>query len=273
MLPLWRDQLHIGVSPHAIVLARIGKGLRAYVREQHIEPCPPASGEAWHAAVDTLTKLLAHEKWQHADATVTLSNHFVRYLLIPWNANINGDQEQSAYVKHRFSKVFGLAANNWVLHHAHTAAGMPGLASGINQTLLESIRQNCLTNKLKLRSVQPYLMPAFNQHRRLFKKEPAWFVLAEHGKLAIALLHHQSWQLINTYLINDDNLAVELAVLLERHLCLSDTANQPVQVFLLAPQHPRLSLPRNGKWVIQQLQPKTRFGLPIQEYALIMGEN
>ncbi|WP_124949911.1 hypothetical protein [Sulfuriferula thiophila] len=273
MLPLWRDQLRIGVSPHAIVLARIGKGLRPYVREQHIEPCPPASGETWQAALDTLAKLLSREKWQNADAIMTLSNHFVRYLLIPWNTEINGEQEQNAYVKHRFSKVFGPAANNWILHHSQTAIGMPRLASGINQTLLEGIRQACVTNKLRLRSVQPYLMPAFNQYRRIFQNESAWFVLVEHDKLTIAQLGRQSWQLISTHLISNENLAAELPVLLERHLCLSGIKNQPSQVFLLAPEHPQLVLPRNNDWVIQQLQPVPRFGLPIQTYALVMGEH
>ena len=275
MLPLWRDQLRIGLSPDAVVLTRIGKGFRPHVSEKHIEPCQPSAQDAWHGTLDTLTRLLTQEKWQNANAVVTLSNHFVRYLLIPWNAEINGEQEQTAYVKHRFSKVFGSAANHWALRQNSETTGMPILASGIDQALLDGIRQTCQKSKLQLRSVQPYLMPSFNQYRHLFKNSADWFVIAEHGKLIIVMFQNQSWQHVSTHLIDNENLAETLPLLLDRQLRLSSLENQPGKVFLLAPENPRLSFPRNSKWPIQQLQTEMRFGLSLQEarqYALVMGE-
>jgi hypothetical protein len=273
VLPLWRDQLRIGISPHAITLVRIGKGLRPYVREQHVEPCPAASGESWQAVLDKLTQLLSQTKWQHANVTVTLSNHFVRYLLIPWNADINGDQEQTAYVKHRFNKVFGTVANNWALRHHQSAIGKPGLASGINTALLDGIRKVCQTNNLNLRSVQPYLMPAFNQYRHLFKNDPIWFMVVEHETLIIALLHQQSWQFISTHRISNEDLVATLPSLIERQIQLNSTGTQAAKVLLLAPEHAKLSFPKHTGWTIEQLQPQTSLDLSAQKYALAMGEN
>jgi len=275
VLPLWRDQLRIGLSPDAIVLTRICRGWRPRVCEKHIEQCQPAPKEAWPGVLETLALLLAQEKWQNANAVVTLSSHFVRYLLIPWNTEINGDQEQAAYVKHRFSKVFGASANHWALRHSDAAAGMPVLASGIDQALLDGIRKVCAASKLKLRSVQPYLMPAFNQYRHLFKNGSAWLVLAEHGKLTLALFQHGSWQHISSHLAGNDNPAEAITLLLERQLRLSGMEKRPGKVYLLAPGHPRISLPRNSKWTMQQLQPEARLGLSLHEcnqYALVTGE-
>lgn len=276
MLPLWRDQLRIGISPDAVVLIRIGKGLRPRIREKHIEKCQPEPQETWQAALNTLTQLLAHKKWQDANATLTLSSHFVRYLLIPWHAEINGEQEQAAYVKHRFNKVFGACANHWTIRHSTASANTPRLASGIDQALLEGIRQACQEGKLQLQSVQPYLMQSFNRHRHLFTPSVNWFVLAEYGKLIIAQFHNQTWQHISTHLFDNALLSDALPVLLERQSTLSGIPNQPGKVWLYAPEHPKLSLPRNSKWVVQQLQPTSHIGLSFQEssqYALVTGDN
>jgi len=263
VLPLWRDQIRIGVSPDAIVLLRIRRGMRAQLSAKHIEYCQPSPGDKWQAALDALAKLLAQKKWQNANIVVILSNHFVRYLLIPWNAAINGGDEQAAYVKHRFSKVFGKVASNWVVQYSDATAGMPKLASGVDKGLLDGIRQVCQLNKLPLRSIQPYLMPAFNEHRHVFKKEPAWFVTVEPEKLTLALCQQQSWQHISSHVINNERLAVELPLLLDRQLLLSGIEQQPVNVFVFAPNHPKLSLPRSNHWAVSY----THLTLPTTPYV------
>ncbi len=276
MLPLWRDQLRIGLSPHAITLARLGKGFRPSVCEKHIELLHPAPQENSEGAIQMLSKLLAMEKWQDANAHVTLSNHFVRYLLTPWNTEINGEQEQTAYVKHRFNKVFGTTANSWALRCSNEKPGMPKLASGIDPTLLDNIRQICAASKLHVSSVQPYLMRTFNLHRPLFKSGSAWFVVVEHGRLTLALFNQHAWQHISTHMIHNENLTAELPLLLDRQLCLSGLENPPANVYLHAPDHAKLALPRNSKWVIHHLQPKIRYGLSLQEsnqLALVLGEH
>lgn len=275
MLPLWRDQLRIGLSPHAVILSKISRGLRPRVSAKHIEPCQPEGKENWQNALKTLTRLLADEKWQHAHAHVTLSSHFVRYLLIPWHAEINGAQEQAAYIQHRFAKVFGSSANNWELRHSPALTHRPRLVSAVDKALLADVRQICATSKLQLRSVQPYLMPAFNHHRDLFKNNNHWFVLVEYEKLIIAQLHHQSWQHLSTHLINNESLVQDLPQLLDRQLHLSNLAQHPDKVYISAPGHPKFTLTNMGKWIVHILPPAAHLGLSLTEnhqYALVMGE-
>lgn len=275
MLPLWRDQLRIGLSPHAVILGKLSRGLSPRIGAKHIEPCQPEGKDNWQSALNTLARLLADTKWQHAHAHVTLSNHFARYLLIPWHAEIHGAQEQAAYVQHRFAKVFGSSAQNWTLRHSPASAHKPRLASAVDKALLEGIQQICTGSKLQLRSVQPYLMPAFNQHRNLFKSNNRWFVLVEREKLIIAQLYQQSWQHLSTHLINNVSLTQDLPQLLDRQLYLSGLAQHPDKVYVSAPAHPELGLSNMGKWIIHLLPPAAHPGLSLAEnhqYALAMGE-
>ena len=275
MLRLPRDQLRIGITPHAVVLARVSRGRPPSVIEKHIEKCQPGSTTT-HSILTTLTQQIAHEKWQNTVVSVTLSNHLVNYLLIPYRPDISSDNEHDAFIQHRFNKVFGAQTKQWTLCKNEVNPGVPTLVGGVALALLEGIRQICHAHKLPLRTVQPYLAQAFNQHCHLFKHETSWFMLIEHERVTLAQFQHNAWQHINTHLIDNDSLASSLMLLLERQLCLSDLHHRPAKVFLLAPEHPKLALADTGAWIIQQIQPEARFGLSPQKHQLfniIMGEN
>lgn len=274
MLPLWRDQLRIGITPDRLILVRIGKGLRPQITEKQIVKCEAQFEHNWENPLNLLAKCLSDQKWQNATASVILSNYFVRYQIVPWNADITGEQEQKAYVKHCFTKVYGDITNNWALHYSEGAAGSPGIASAIDQSLLDSLKKTALLGKLRLHSVQPFLMPAFNQNRQLFKKDSAWLVILEKEKLCISLFHQQQWQSISTKLIEKDDWITELPFLLDRLWRLTNLDAPPSKVFLVAPGQ-QLTLPRKDKWAMQQILPKAQFGLTpkdLARYALVMGD-
>ena len=111
MLPLFRDQLRIGIAPDRITLVRIGKGFRPAIKDKQVVKCEQVTEPAWQAPIDALAKALVNRKWQNANATVVLSNHFVRYQIVPWSNEISGEQEQTAFVRHCFTKVFGDEVN------------------------------------------------------------------------------------------------------------------------------------------------------------------
>lgn len=273
MLPLWRDQLRIGIAPDRLILVRIGKGLRPKITEKQVVKCAPQSDRHWESPLDLLAKCLTEPKWQNATASVIVSNHFVRYQIVPWSPDITGELEQTAFVKHCFTKVYGETTNNWALSYCESPAGSPGIASAIDQSLLDGLKKSALQGKLRLHSVQPFLMPAFNQNRQLFKEDSAWLVILEKEKFCISLFHEQKWQSINTKLIEKDDWATELPFLLDRLWRLTNLDNPPSKVFLVAPGQ-QLTLPRKDKWVMQQLLPKAQFGLTskdITRFALVMG--
>ena len=85
MSPLWRDQLRVVLTPRQVVVLRLRAGVRRRVSSQHVIDCDPAqAGEAsWHNALAVLQTALTEMGKNKADVFVMLSNHFVRYALIP----------------------------------------------------------------------------------------------------------------------------------------------------------------------------------------------
>src|SRR5919201_456285 len=69
--PLFPERLLVRLAP-----AELAVGAKRY-------PCDPAFGtEPWHGAVQALKGIA----WPRSRVTVVLSNHFVRYALVPWSA-------------------------------------------------------------------------------------------------------------------------------------------------------------------------------------------
>lgn len=118
--------------------------------------------------------------------TVVLSNHLVRYALVPWSSALGNAAEEEAYVRHHFARVHGERARSWAVR-ASPGSGDLRLCSAVDAELLESIRRAFDGSKAKLVSIQPALMAAFNRARRDIPRAGAWLVLAEAGRACVAL--------------------------------------------------------------------------------------
>src|SRR5439155_20669494 len=115
----------------------------------------PAFGpDPWQGAVNALR---AHEFKQRCRVTVILSNHFVRYALVPWNEALAGAAEEEAYVRHHFRKIHGERAKDWTVRASEAPRGAPRLASAIDTKPLEELKRSLPKGKAKLVSVQPRL--------------------------------------------------------------------------------------------------------------------
>jgi len=150
---LFPDRLLIGLAPAEMT---VGKDSVA---------CDPAFGsEPWQGAISALKAL---EFKQPCKVTVVLSNHFVRYAIVPWSSSLSTAAEEDAYIRHHFAKIHGERAKAWGLRASESAADAPRLASAVDQALIDSIR-DCFPKggKARLISVQPRLMSKFNEWRR-----------------------------------------------------------------------------------------------------------
>ena len=126
--------------------------------------CDPAFGaEPWQGAVAALKSL---EWTQACRVTVVLSNHFVRYAVLPWSDGLSTQAEEEAYLRHHFGKIHGERAKAWTLRASEDRRGVPRLASAIDSALLEELKSAFpKAGKARLASVQPELMEAINRWR------------------------------------------------------------------------------------------------------------
>src|SRR5688572_27267169 len=130
--------MRIGLSPDRLVVASRERGLRAAaLRREVIAVEPPRSAANWQAAVDALPSALAGSKG--AGVTVVLSNHFVRYALLPWLPSLKSEDEWLALARHRLELVHGHAGEDWVVRCAETAPRGARVACAVDRGLLEAV--------------------------------------------------------------------------------------------------------------------------------------
>jgi hypothetical protein len=135
--------------------------------------------------------------WPRAEATVVLSNRLVRYAVVPRTAGVSGDAEEQALAHHHFTKVHGERARDWDVRYCRET----GLASAIDKGLIAELK-----SLLKLKSLQPYLMSAFNSLRARVPAEGAWIVLPETGATCIALFAKGAWAGVSVSRATDDKV-------------------------------------------------------------------
>ncbi len=137
-------------------------------------------------SADSLRRLPGNEKLE-----VVLSNHLVRYAVLPWSAALATDDEWDAYARHVFAGTYGADAANWRVRICDGGRGRNRVACAIDAALLDA-----LVAVERVVSIQPHLMAAFNARRREFGEHPGWFVLHEPGRLTLCLAAGGEWKLL-----------------------------------------------------------------------------
>lgn len=235
MSPSWRDQLHISLSPNHIALQRLGKGFRPKATASLSIPCPKEPGkDPWCSALAVLEGLLRQPEWQHADATVILSNIFARFQLLPWNEHISGAEELRSFAQHRMATVYG-DSSAWDLRIAEGNPGTESLACGIPLRLLEALSACCAKNHVRLRSLQPYLMTAYNRARRELARGSICFAAAETGRVCFMRIEQGAWKSVHCRSLKPGDALGSLVDVLERERQLSGMAGQNERTLLYAP--------------------------------------
>jgi hypothetical protein len=264
---LWRDQLRIALSPERVVAVRLTGGLRQRLAAKEILSCGDGTAH-WKSALGAMSQAVSsRDAWQRADATVVLSNHFVRYQLLPWSDEIGSDAELAAYARQSFGQVHGEAAKAWVVSVNEPRRGQPTLACAMDRALLDGLDQSFAASKSRLVSVQPYLASAFNGLRAFVTEESAWFVVVENGKLLLSLALNGAWQLVAARKVAAESWAEELPLLLDREWRLKGIAEGPRLVYLYGPEVRNAPLLSGGRWRFEWLRPKLNFGLSAQTDA------
>ena len=195
MLPLWRDRIGVEISPQRVAWVRMTRGLLPEVVDRGLENVSPqADAPVWQAALARLKQMMGGEEWKNAELTVVLSNHFVRYDCLPWNEAVKNEEEHLALARHRLAQVHGAAAQTWALRLSPAGKGAARLVAAVDEALLETIKLATTEAKLKLHSIQPYLMASFNRYAKDLAQGDGWFVAAESGRFALARFRGGLWQ-------------------------------------------------------------------------------
>jgi len=227
--PLFPERLLVRLAP-----AEIAVGTKRY-------PCDPAFGsEPWHGALEALKGIA----FPRSRVTVVLSNHFVRYALVPWSAALATPAEEEAYLRHHFAKIHGERAKGWLYRASEGPRGESRLASAVDAELVAAIRAVFPKGgKARLVSVQPALMHVFNSARAAVPHPGgAWLVIAEPDRACVALHAEGAFRAVQ-------NAKGEWRTLLERERFRAPHEGALPELVLLA----GAAAPADGDWKFREL--------------------
>jgi hypothetical protein len=189
--PSWRDRVEAFVGAQSVHLVRVRRGLRP--RPEPALAFETVGGPDWPAAIDALGRGLAGYGLPGADVRVVLSNHFVRYALVPGIEALSADDERIALARHQLVAIYGERAAGWRVALAEHGARTAGFAAAVASELMEGLSATVTAAGHTLRSVEPYLVAAFNACRRELDAAGAWLVVAEPDRLCVAYLVGGAW--------------------------------------------------------------------------------
>jgi hypothetical protein len=272
-----RDELRVVIYRDQVQIVRVGReftlrGRSCRVIEKKNFPCMSGDESFWDDAIRTLATALSELPVKPAYARVILSNHFLSYAMVELNQALNGEAEELAYAKHRFGQLYGPTAASWEIRLSQDFAAGAQMASAVDSAFLENLRATFAKEEIRLKSVQPYLMAAYNNCLSDLKDKDAWFVLFEHGNLCIGQVQQGHWNSIRTFNVDKDWFE-KLNEILDRESYLSETDISSDTIFLWAPEYIKTELPKSSRWKVNKLKPLIPAGFAHdfdEQYAIAM---
>ncbi len=204
MSPLWRDEVDIYLSPRKLELMRMGRGLKPRLLAEDQVVVEAADYGTWAPVMAALGACLAEPVWRTANARVVLSDHWARYAIVPWSEEVRTYAERLTRARYALEDVYGDLVAGWTVSLSDSAPGTAPIASAVPTALLAELRDLIEHRGLRVVSLQPQLIAAFNRWRGSLPASGAWFVSIEEGSLAAARLAHGSWDRVHVVRIGRD---------------------------------------------------------------------
>jgi hypothetical protein len=201
---LWRDEIGMHVSPSRVLLIRVERGLKPRIAEQHEHTIVCGDWNDWTAPLGVLAQLLERPQWRGASTRIVLSDCWVRYALVPWVAELSSAEEQLSHARQVLIRLYGSAVSEWETRLSQAPPGQARVACAMPGALLNSLRDIRTRHKLKLTSLQPQLLAAYDNWRHRLPSAGAWFVTIGEGTMAAARLGSHTWDRVHSVRIGSD---------------------------------------------------------------------
>ena len=204
MSPLWRDEIGIFLGPTKVVLARMRRGIRPKcIAEQGVSVEAVNSGD-WQPTLESLRQQVANELWQDANVRVVVSDNWMRYAILPWSIDLTGPEERLSHARLILGKTYGDVADGWSVSLSDNPPRTTTVISAIPTALLEEIQSALSDYKLRMISLQPHLIVAYNTWREKMPKSAAWFASIDEGSLAALHVSDGHCDRVRSVRISDD---------------------------------------------------------------------
>lgn len=212
----WGERVAVFVGADAVQVARYPgrfSGATPARSSAPIAAAPRGAASAQNVA-DALRAALGSAPTR-ADASIVVSNHYVRFALVPDAARLRNDTERELAARHTLQFVYGDTSAQWRIAVDRAGGKGPAIAAGIDSALVDAIVSTLKAAGLRPATLKPLFASALNASRRALGNGPAWFGVVEPGRLALAYVENGAWQSLRVHRLRR-GLTEELPVLLEQ---------------------------------------------------------
>jgi len=156
------------------------------------DPLPPDA--LWQTLSDVLAPM-AGQRWH---VVVVLSNQYARWLVLPWQAEVRSQADQTAYYRHGLQQAFASEMQDWQIRAQAGGYGQHRLLTALPAALIEKLQVVLAAHGLLPGIIAPAWQLAANQALHVMRQQglPAdgWIVCRESGSLTVACLLQGDWQ-------------------------------------------------------------------------------
>lgn len=248
MSRLWRDQIQVFLAPERIDLVRSSRGFKPVQVAKVTALCQLTQGTpVWESALHQLEKILMDAVG--TELTITLSNHFIRYVTLPPQAEITTYEELKSYATFRMREVYAEYIDSWILSVSAWNPANGAICAAIPRDLMKRLEEMAVRYQFKLKEIEPYLASVYDRWQKLLDGNKTYFAVIETGRICIAIQINGIWHSIRNQRILQ-SVSDEFLAILDQEAILSGEKETIELVHLFAPEHPELTLPQNCGWNI-----------------------
>lgn len=161
---------------------------------------------------------------------MVLGSNWLRYLLLPWQANVYARKDWLALATNRLREQYGHHALSWDVQLCFQGYQQPVIVVAADKSLTEGMDQLADSYRWQMSAIEPTFAAVVNRYRRHWRGE-AWLLLVEQQHVLLAESQGGVWHRFSRLLSSVDRLNRDIALLLQQSKQLS-ADNPKRQIFL-----------------------------------------
>jgi len=253
----WPDRVLMTLAPDAATLTRTPRWPRRGAAKRHVVDRAgfTTAGDGggaqphWRDTLAAAAECLGAPGWRGLPVEVELSNHLVRYTVLPWVAGLHGG-DALAYARERFSAVYGPDAAAMSVCLDAGLHGAPRIAAAVDTALIESLRTETAGKGLRLVSVRPSLVGELARCEAMIDAASGWFVQAGADRLCLLRFAGSVW--CGVLNVRSDADATELPALIEQDAVSAGIEREASVIYLRGGRSAAQPL-RDRGWTVRNL--------------------
>jgi hypothetical protein len=251
------NQVLAVLSSDSVAIVHRIRGLRTRIIDQKHVHFPQHADDLnsesviWQRAITQLDMLIGVMKIKpKSQLNITLASDFVRYLALPPQHIHMNLTEKLAYATAAYREIYGSVVDDWEVRLQDTPAQDTTIAVAIDKKLLEALNQTAQKYQLKLITVKPYLMSAYNVLMNQIGGCNGYLVIVEFKRLL--LINLQQGKCVNVRMFHlGSDWQSELNSLMMREAVLSDNKKQEILVY--APVQKNIAISSIEGWQLKRI--------------------